>query len=185
LKRLIIVVTLLLIATISAGLTMQIQRIPMNLSMGNQITSQALSYLINVDNQTRSRLLTKEGALIVSTDNLNGIALPSSLDGIRLEVLTPEQIRAKADTKGFISYIRIQRIEWVDYRHVNVVLSSYEAKGQFTQYPRFGYWMNATALFTWKQEGWVMRGLDYDLCAVDRVTGVGTMIQNALVTAAN
>jgi len=86
----------------------------MNLSMDNQITSQALSYVINIDNQTRSRLLTKEGTIIVSTDNLNGIALPSSLDGIRLEVLTPDQIKARADTDGIISYIRIQRIEWVD-----------------------------------------------------------------------
>lgn len=145
--RLITVATLILVATIFAGLTVQVQRIPLNLSMGNQITSQALSYVISVDNHTRSRLLTKEGTIIVSTDNLNGIALSSNLAGIRLEVLTPEQIRAKADADGIISYIRIQRIEWIDYGHVNVVLSSYEAKGQFTQYPRFGFWVNATALF--------------------------------------
>ena len=105
------------------------------------------------------------------------------MDGLRLELLTPDQITARADADGILSYLRIQRIESVVSGHVNIVLSSYEAKSRLFEYPRYGYWVNATAVFARGESGWSLRALNYSLCAIDRVTGVGSIIPCALAVA--
>ncbi len=94
-------------------------------------------------------LLADQAAIVLSTENIDASLVPE-LEGVALELLTPEEIQARADAQGDFPYLAFSRFESAGDNEASVSLGSrwavaadsdmiYLSGGGFTiEYTRMG-----------------------------------------------